>query len=163
MRTCRFFVMAIIAVSNSACVSTRLGEAAVKDKNGVPCFTITEKEQRQTGVPLLGSLIVSDEAKPAYTIWSFMLHPSVPSQPIPASDCILYGHAPPESDAKKVEPLQTGRLYDVFLNARPVDTTDPTFGYDAKFCLIAQAGGGVKVHQVIYKDGWRTEECGLAK
>ena len=112
---------------------------------------------------MLGSLDVSDETKKIDKIWSFMLRLSAPSQPMPASACILYGQAPPESDARKAEPLQTGRLYEVFLSARPVDPTDPTFGYIAKFCLIAQADGGVKVHQVIYKDGWRTEECRLTQ
>jgi len=159
--------MAIIAVSNSACVSTRLGEAAVKDQNGVPCFTVTEKEQQRAGVPLLVALDLADvtvTTKPVVEIWSFVLPASERAQPMPASACILYGQALPGSDVTKApEPLQTGRLYEVYLNARPVDTSDPTFGVHAKFCLIAQAGGGVKVHQVIYKDGWRTEECRLTQ
>ena len=140
-----------------------MGDAAVKDENGVPCFTITEKEQRRAGVPLLGSLIVNEETnEQRRDIWLFGLNPPGRTQPMPASACILYGQAPPGAEVTKAaEPLQTGRLYGVFLHARPVDTTDPTFGYDAKFCLVAQAGGGVKVHQVVYKDGWRVEECGL--
>jgi hypothetical protein len=151
----------ILFTTNEAIAASRLGEAEVRDDNGVPCFSINKNEEHRAGIPALGSLSVDDAtSKPNSRIWSFRFKPLGRSQAIGTSDCIRYGEAPAGSEITKVpEPLQAGKVYEVFLNASSSDTGDPTFGYDATFCLIPQANGTKKVQQIVYSDGWHFEIC----
>lgn len=161
-RTClKQLVLAILAaLTTSACATSRMGEAEVRQVDGVPCFTITEKEeQRAGGAPRLSALSVYDaSASPTTEIWSFTSQlAKMPT--LSSGACIPYGQAPAGSETTKSIPLQVGKKYGVVLSTEREDPSDPTFGYDARFCLVAKPDGGVRVQQVIYSKGWRYEAC----
>lgn len=151
----------IVASTDSTLATSRMGEVDVRDEGGVPCFGISKKEELRAGVPMLSSLKVYDvTAKPGSVVWSFELRPSGKSQPIPSNTCIRYGQAPRGFDIGNAEiPLGIGKVYAVEFGATPQDATDPTFGYDAKFCLISRPDGGVRVHQIIFDHGWQYDAC----
>lgn len=151
----------LVPLTTSACATSRVGEVEIRQEGGMPCFTITPNEEhRAGGVPHLAALGVYDASvKPVIEVWAFNLS-AEKSQPISSSTCVRYGQAPSESESTKAVPLQTGRVYEIFLKTKRVEPTDPTFGHEAKFCLVAKPDGGVRVHQVIYNKGWRYEMCG---
>lgn len=144
-----------------AFATSRMGDAEVRDDNGIPCFTITKDEENRSGVPALGAITVDDATiKPSNHVWSFSFKPIGKSQPIASSGCIRYGEAPDGTETSKAaEHLQVGKIYEVFLNASSPDSHDPTFGYDAKFCLVPQQNSIAKVHQIRYSNGWHYELC----
>jgi len=138
-----------------------MGDAEVRDDNGIPCFTITKDEEKRSGIPALGAIAVDDTTtKPSNHIWSFSFKPFGKTRPIASSGCIRYGETPDGAETEKVaEHLQVGRIYEVFLNASSPDPHDPTFGYNAKFCLLSQPNGPAKVYQITYDNGWHYEQC----
>ncbi|WP_308924284.1 hypothetical protein [Janthinobacterium sp. J1-1] len=153
------YLLATLACSQAQAWS-RMAYAEVSLVNGLPCFSISKKEEKRNGIPQIGALNVSDlSVKPAIKIWSFIL-PGAESIPVRANSCIRYGTAPAGAETRTAPPLKTGRLYDVFLNGRPNDPADPTQGYVGKFCLTAKAGGG---HELVVVTSdmreWRDEVC----
>lgn len=165
-RTClKQLVLAVFGMlTTSACATSRIGEAEVRQIDGVPCFTIPIKEeQRAGGAPRLSALSVYDASTaPTTEIWSFA-SPFAKMPTLSSDVCIPYGRAPTGSETTKSIPLQVGKKYGVILNTVRVDPSDPTFAYDARFCLVANPNGGVRVQQVIYSNGWRYEACEAQK
>lgn len=154
------FALFIAPACMNACAWSRMAHAEVHLVNGLPCFSISKKEEKRNGTPQIGALNLSDlSVKPAIKIWSFIL-PGTDTIPVRASSCILYGTAPAGAETRTAPPLKTGRLYDVFLNGRPDDPADPTQGYVGKFCLAAKAGGGHEL-VVVTSDtqAWKDEVC----
>lgn len=153
------YLLATLACSQAQAWS-RMAYAEVRMVNSLPCFSISKKEERRNGIPKIGALNLSDlSVKPAIKLWSFIM-PVMVTIPVRASSCILYGVAPAGAETRPAPPLQTGRLYDVFLNGRPDDPADPTRGYVGKFCLKAKASGGQEL-VVVTSDmrEWRDEIC----
>lgn len=153
-------LIVLVSSATGACATSRMGEAEVRQVDGVPCFTIPIKEeQRAGGAPRLSALSVYDASVvPTTEIWSFTSK-SAKMPTLSSGACILYGQAPSGSEGTKSIPLQIGNKYGVILSTERVDPSDPTFGYDAKFCLVANPSGSVRVHQVIYNQRWRYEVC----
>lgn len=151
---------ALLTLTTSACATSRMGEAEVRQLEGVPCFTIPEKEEQSAGgAPRLIALSVYDiTVSPSTEIWSFTSK-LAQKPPISSGACILYGQPLPGGESTKSVPLQLGRKYEVILSTERVNQTDPTFGYSARFCLAAKPGEAVRVKQVIYSKGWRYEVC----
>ena len=152
--------MSLYLISHEASAWSRMAHAEVHLVNGLPCFSISKKEEKRNGIPQIGALSLSDlSVKPAIKIWSFIM-PVMVTIPVRASSCILYGVAPAGAETRPAPPLKTGRLYDVFLNGRPDDPSDPTRGYVGKFCLAAKAGGG---HELVVVTSdmreWIDETC----
>ena len=129
-------------ISHDAYAMSRMADAAVYMVKGLPCFSISRKEERRNGIPQIGALNLSDiSVKPATVVWFFIM-PVKSRLPVPANSCIRYGTAPAGAETRPAPRLKTGRMYDVFLNGRPDDPSDPTRGYVGKFCLIPKATGG---------------------
>lgn len=156
------FLLAMLAGSRVHAWS-RMADARVYSINGQPCFTISNKEEARNGVPLLGALSVYDiSSKPAEETWSFIF-PATITMPMSARSCLLYGHAPAGSEATVAIQLQKGRMYSVFLNGRPGDPSDPTYGYKGKFCITSKADGGQQVIVITREmPAWRHEVCATA-
>ena len=56
--------------------------------------------------------------------------------------------------------LQTGRVYSIFLNGRPNDPSDPTYGYMGKFCIVATATGERNIIAIgSDTPAWRQDSC----
>lgn len=127
-----------ILLASSAQAAGRTGEAAVKEgANGVPCFTISEREEKRGGTPDFHSVTVSDgSGKP---MWK-MAMPRERTFPVTHSMCIPYAgrvHALPQTPAL---PLEAGKPYQVLIEARRAKVAGSPLRYLARFCLVPGAG-----------------------
>jgi hypothetical protein len=165
--TSRTFLEAAVAVglvaagSGPASATSRQGEAEVRVQNGQPCFAITEKEARRGPSIKLQSMVIYDlSTQPTAKAWVVMLdQTSLP--PLSHESCFVYGQAPAGSNATGAAALQNGKVYEVFLNGRSSDASDPTHGYVSKFCLAGDASsGGLRVMPVEFGSrAWTEGVC----
>ena len=140
--------MAFSAWATATSATSRLGEAEVRQEDGLPCFAVTAREESRHGAVRVKAVAVADASvKPVTTVWSFIV-PSQRAQRVSFAACIRYGQAPDGAVTRPAPPLQPGRIYEVFLNPVRTDSTDPTFGYGATFCLTSSAGGPDAVRQL---------------
>jgi len=137
--------------------------AVVTSSKGVPCFSITAKEEARNGIPILGALIVSDlSVRPAKEVWSFSL-PTTSEFPIRAASCIPYGSTPASATGMAPASLIPGHFYSVFLNGSPKDPSDATYGYQGKFCIVTKVDGDQQVIPIRSDtQAWRDEVCPTA-
>jgi len=153
-------IMSHCLTYRDALATSRMAEARISSANGIPCFTISSKEERRNGVPLLGALTVYDvSSDPAEEAWSFTF-PGTTTIPIHAKTCFPYGHVPAGAEAIAAAKLKEGRMYSVFLNGRPDDPADSTYGYKGKFCIANLPTGGQQVVPITRDmPAWRSEVC----
>jgi hypothetical protein len=143
------FILLLAAVSTDGRAAPRTGEAEVREtSNGVPCFTISEREERRGGTPNFRAVTVYDpSSKPAAKMWAMSM-PRNRTFPVLYSMCIPYAgrvQALPQTEAA---PLKTGRVYEVYIDARVADSPNSPQGYGARFCLARQRDGSVIVHHI---------------
>jgi hypothetical protein len=142
-----------------------MGKATVRQRGDLPCFAIASQEQTRGGAPLLQAIVVSDEsAKPVADVWSTVLGSGQKKEPIDAQRCMVYGDSiSGQKSAVAAPALVPGRTYGVFINARPADRTDPTFGFSARFCLTKDSSGRTAVNEVLWDEKalrWNDDICG---
>jgi hypothetical protein len=151
----------VVAASGPARATSRQGEAEVRLQDGKPCFALTEKEASRGPAIKLQSMALYDlSVQPVAKIWVVMLdQASLP--PLSHERCFVYGEAPAGSTATAAAALQNGKVYEVFLNGRSSDASDPTHGYVSKFCLAGDASsGGWRVMPVEYGSrAWTEGVC----
>ena len=159
MRHQMLFILLAFSSMNS-CARSRMADAEVTSINGVPCFSISKKEERRNGQPFLGALSVSDvTVKPTTEIWGFLMTGGKKIT-LSSANCILYGNIPSGAEASPAPELRTGKVYEVFLNGRPDDSSDSTRGYRGKFCLTTDAAGQQEIIAINSDmQAWRTELC----
>jgi hypothetical protein len=128
--------------------SGRIGEAEVREgANSVPCFTISEREERRGGVPDFDAVTVAEAGGKGSVMWK-MAMPPARTFPVSFSMCIPYaGRVPalPQTPAARLEP---GRVYQVRIGARRSRGLDTPPVYEARFCLARQPDGSVLVHHI---------------
>lgn len=151
------------SISLDAPARSRIADAEVMSVDGLPCFTISRAEESRNGQPLLGALSISDlSGKPARDIWSFFMTGGR-KIPLSSKSCLRYGELPEGATTAAGMPapeLHTGRVYSIFLNGRPNDPSDPTYGYRGKFCIATKADGGQQVIMITSDmPAWRDEVC----
>lgn len=114
---------------------------------------------RNPHISVVGLTVMSDTLKAPRKGWSFIL-PGATTLPMHATTCYLYGQVPAGAESTAVTMLKTDRMYSVFLNGRPDDPSDSTYGYKGKFCLITTANSGQQVIP-IKRDmrAWIDEVC----
>jgi len=153
------FLLATLTTINVSAWS-RIANAHIHSVNGIPCFSITKKEEARNGLPFLGALMVSDmSVQPVKEVWGFSLPPEM-ALPIRASTCIRYGNLHTGATGIRAEKLMPGHFYSVFLNGSPKDPSDPTYGYQGKFCVRATADGGQQVIPINSDmQAWIDEVC----
>ena len=136
------------SISLDAPARSRIADAEVMSVDGLPCFTISRAEESRNGQPLLGALSISDlSGKPARDIWSFFMTGGR-KIPLSSKSCLRYGKLPEGAKTAAGMPapeLQSGRVYSIFLNGRPNDPSDPTYGYRGKFCIMTAPSGDRKI------------------
>lgn len=161
-RTCReaLTVLGLCAMLGTACAYSRMGEAEVRLQDGQPCFTLSAKEAKRGATVRLQALVISDlSSKPVTDVWSMSLDP-MRSAPLSPASCMAYGQIPTGAEAEPAPELKTGRVYEVFLNGRRSDPSDPTQGYIAKFCLVADEAGGRRLMPVEFGSrAWTEGVC----
>ncbi|WP_343606821.1 hypothetical protein [Roseateles sp.] len=140
-RTCldATLALALCAALGTACATSRVGDAEVRLQEGQPCFTISAKEAARGPTIRLQAVMVSDvSVSPVAEVWSVLLD-AQRLETMSSASCFAYGQAPDGASARPAPApmLQPGRVYQVYLNIRSSDRSDPTRGYLAKFCLAA--------------------------
>lgn len=134
-----FCVVLCLVCSAPPCLAAtpvRVGEAAVRlNPAGLPCFTITEAEERRNGTPAFQSISVSDVATGVKGAMWTMAMPSARTFPVSYRMCIPYaGRLPvlPQTPAGELDP---GRVYEVSIQMRKPLTPAAPRSYRAYFCL----------------------------
>ena len=143
-----------------ACATSRIADAEISAVNGTPCFTISQKEEKRNGQPLLGALSISDlSEKPVVGVWSFYMTGGK-KVPLSSKSCLRYGDLPQGANGMPAPELQTGRVYSIFLNGRPNDPSDPTYGYMGKFCIVATPAGERRIIAIgSDTPAWKQDSC----
>jgi len=163
-RTCleSTLALALCASLNTACATSRMGDAEVRLQDGQPCFSISAKEAARGPTIRLQAVLISDTStKPVDRVWSVMLD----QQRLPTlspDSCVAYGQTPEGATSKPtpVPELQSGKVYQVHLNTRSSDSSDPTRGYVGKFCFMPDGANSRRL--VPLKPGsreWIDEVC----
>ena len=135
----------LAALALPAHAAPRVGEAEVRESsNGVPCFTISEKEERRGGAPEFHAILITDPSRGRAKMWS-MAMPPTRSFTVFYNMCIPYAgrvQALPQTPAAKLEP---GKVYEVNIDAQ---VPNGPRAYFARFCLAKQRDGSVIVHSI---------------
>ena len=123
----------------------RVGEAQVRSgKNELPCFTITEREERSGDSPDFEAVTVTAGER---VMWR-MTMPRERTFPLAFSMCIPYGgrvQALPQTPAAA---LEKGVVYTVQLDTRAGKNAAAPLRYAARFCLPRRRDGKLAVHQI---------------
>jgi hypothetical protein len=123
----------------------RVGEAAVRaDANGLPCFTISEREEQRSGTPDFEAITVTEGER---VLWHMAL-PRDRSFPVSFSMCIPYGGRVPALPQTPVGLLGDGKVYTVRVEVRPGRNASIPLRYQTRFCLTEQASGRTRLHQL---------------
>ncbi|MES2019323.1 MAG: hypothetical protein V4484_22760 [Pseudomonadota bacterium] len=126
-------------VSAQASAAPRIGELDVRPgQAGVPCFTVSEAEERRSGSPDFQAISVIDSAAKT-PLWS-MAMPKERSFAMTFLMCIPYAGRSPVLPQTPAAPLQTGRAYDVTIETRARPQAGAPHTYRARFCLAARQG-----------------------
>lgn len=126
--------------------ASRVGEAEVRDANkGQPCFTISEREERRGGAPDFEAISVVDtSARPRETVWKMSM-PKGRTFPVMFSMCIPYAGRVQSLPQTRAAELEAGKVYEVMIDVRGGGAPEQARGYGARFCMVKQRDGGVKV------------------
>jgi hypothetical protein len=155
----------ILCLLPIACIGrSRVGAATVTEKNGLPCFSIAEGLVT-TGVEAVN--VFDNSANQSKNLWKVLaaLDKKLSESP---DVCIPYGKKFNDADIKSeylkaAEPLSAGKIYEVVLVSPPKDSTDPTHGFRAKFCLKNRPSStSFDVYQIQWdekKSRWNSDVC----
>jgi hypothetical protein len=125
----------------------RVGEALVRAApNGLPCFTISAREERRGGTPNFDAVSVTDQARGAL-LWKMAMPPER-TFPVRPSMCVPYGGRVQALPQTPAAPLENGRVYRVRIEARPTPGLATPAAYDARFCLVARGDGDAVVRPI---------------
>lgn len=125
----------------------RVGEAEVRaGANGVPCFTISQREEARGGTPDFEAITVTGSAG-RLAMWR-MTMPGERTFPVAHSMCIPYAGRVPALPQAPALPLASGEVYTVRIDARPGRNGAMPLRYQARFCLAQRPGGRTAVHNI---------------
>jgi len=150
----------LMSLGLHARATSRIADAEISSVNGTPCFTISQTEEKRNGQSLLGALSISDlSEKPAVGVWSFYMTGGK-KVPLSSKSCLRHADLPQGANGMPAPELQTGRVYSIFLNGRPNDPSDPTYGYMGKFCIVATSTGERQIIAIgSDTPAWRQDSC----
>lgn len=152
-------VLGLWAWGGAAWGVSRVGDADARLQDGQPCFTITASEAARGPAVRVQAVSVADPfIKPVTDLWWVMFDAAQPP-PISPDRCVVYGQAGEGTKGIPAPALQTRKVYEVFINGRPSDASDPTRGYRGRFCLTVDASGARQVMAVAY--GTRAWSAGV--
>lgn len=125
----------------------RVGEAEVRaGANGVPCFTISQREEGRAGTPDFGSISVT-AGQDKLPMWR-MAMPRERTFPVAWSMCIPYAGRVPALPQAPALPLESGKVYAVQIDARPGKGGATPLRYQARFCLARKPDGATVVRHI---------------
>jgi hypothetical protein len=127
----------------------RIGAAEVREgPRGGPCFTISPREERE-GTPDFHAVTVSDGQR---MLWKMTMPPER-TFPLSFSMCVPYGGQVAALPRTQALTLESGKVYQLRIDARPGKVRGTAQAYEARFCLVKQRDGSAVVHQI--RDGER--------
>jgi hypothetical protein len=116
----------------------RVGEAEVREgANGLPCFTISEREEQRSGTPDFQAITVTEGER---VVWH-MAMPRERTFPVSSSMCIPYGGRVPALPQTPAAVLGDGKVYTVRVEARSGRNAAMPLRYQTRFFLTQQASG----------------------
>lgn len=148
----------------AAAPAPRTGEAEVRETgSGLPCFTISEREERKSGAPNFEAIAVYDTSvRPRAQMWAMKM-PAQRTFPLLFSMCVPYGGRVPSLPQTVATMLEAGKMYEVFIDVRGDDTPNQVRSYGARFCLARQRDGSIAVHHVgASANDWRNAQRCMA-
>ena len=143
------FFLLLAAAWATASPAPRTGEAEVREaSNGLPCFTISEREETLGGAPDFEAVTVYDtSAKPRARMWTMSMPPSR-TFPVLFSMCIPYAGRVQSLPQTKAAMIEAGKVYEVVIDVRGGKAANRPRSYGARFCLAKQRDGTVVVHHI---------------
>ncbi|UXH77165.1 hypothetical protein [Roseateles amylovorans] len=157
MRICLELIgmLTLSLTCSTAWATSRLGEATVELRNGLPCFSLSAKDMDRDRSATLQAIAVSDvSVQPSSRAWWIIFQPSLPVTEM-AGACYPYGESRAGAEDTGATPLRSGVVYSVFLNVRPSDRSDPTHGYTVKFCMAGES----EARKLVPMSAWRGGAC----
>lgn len=131
--------------------AVRSGELEVREgKAGVPCFTISETEERRGGAPDFHAISVAETGAGARNVMWTMSMPKARTFPVTFRMCIPYAGRLPVLPQTPAAALQPGRPYEVTIEVRARQQANAPRYYRARFCLQrqGQGQGQLRVHHI---------------
>ena len=121
----------------SAQAAARVGAIEVRDGHGgMPCFTVSEQEERRSGTPDFRAIVVTDGAS---VMWKMGM-PKSRSFSMSYHMCIPYAGRLPVLPQTPAASLHAGKAYDVTVTVdAPRNATAPRL-YRGRFCVNGKEG-----------------------
>lgn len=136
--------LVLVLVGAHAAGAVRVGELAVREGHaGVPCFTISEAEERRSGAPDFRSISVAEPGAKA-PLWS-MAMPGARTFPVSFWMCIPYAGRLPVLPQMPAAALQPGKPYDVTIEVRAPSQAGAPHTYRARFCMLGPGPDRLRV------------------
>lgn len=151
MQASWFLGCAVIAGLAAAPVARtlRAGELEVRQGHGgVPCFTISQAQERRGGAPQFQSISVADSGAGARAVMWRMTLPAARTFPVSFRMCIPYAGRLPVLPQTAAAALLPGRPYEVTIEALPDPAAQAPRVYRTRFCLVRQGTGELRVHNL---------------
>jgi hypothetical protein len=128
-----------ILISDISSAYSRVGEAAVIDRSGHPCFTLAKVEIERASkdgiIPITEISVSEEENSNPKTLWEFYSRSEGDLLKLNSNDCIEYGTTLKGREPEKAQPLMNGRQYSVTIRIKRRNSTDPTLFYEKRFCM----------------------------
>ncbi|MGX4640531.1 hypothetical protein [Massilia sp. SYSU DXS3249] len=141
------FCLAVL-LAFPAQAARRVGEAQVRaGANDVPCFTISQREERRGGAPDFQAVTVTEGGAGKAVLWR-MAMPRERTFPVTHGMCIPYAGRVPALPQAPARALENGKVYTVQIEARPGRNAAAPLHYEARFCLVRRPGGKPVVQQI---------------
>ena len=136
-------VIVLAMASPRLCEAARVGQLEVRNgKDGIPCFTISEAEEKLDGAPNFHAITVGEAAPGPRTVMWRMNMPGPRTFPVSFRMCVPYAGRLPVLPQTPAAQLLPGRVYEVAIEARGPFGQGAPHIYRARFC-VAEPGKGV--------------------
>ncbi|HET7772974.1 MAG TPA: hypothetical protein VFK82_04040 [Burkholderiaceae bacterium] len=150
-----------------ASANSRVGEASVHDRGGVPCFNLPSGELARVStdgsLPIAALFVSGVSDKASREVWAFAAYPPSSLPRIPSGECVRYGVLPAGIQAAAAQPLVPGRVYKVSVHAPLRNAGDSTRFFDQRFCVRQAAADQQPTVVVVPWDRaasrWRDDVC----
>lgn len=156
MRAAGLFLCCLLVLSIgpardcAAAAAVRTGEVVVREGNaGVPCFSISEREELRAGAPNFHAITVGEAGAGARGAMWTMAMPAARTFPVSFRMCVPYAGRLPVLPQTPALALQPGQVYEVVIEARPPLAAKAPRSYRGRFCVLKAAAGVPRVRMAV--------------
>jgi hypothetical protein len=131
----------ILLLASAGCFGSRMGQADARLDQGRPCFGVSPSESRGPDLQLQAIILYDTSTTPPTEVWSVGSEANAPLLPIPPPRCVRIDERPAGYRVESSSvPLERGRVYEVYVNAKPPTNRGNTMAYTQRFCLDGAEG-----------------------